>query len=127
MIKIQGFLPIAHPDATLLILGSMPSDKSLQKQQYYGHQRNAFWPIMQSILTHQVIHNLDYSDCEELLLSHKIALWDVLQSCHREGSLDAEIKMNSIQVNDFVAFLETHRNIKKIFFNGNKAEMRMSR
>ncbi len=121
MSSLSGFPPIANRQATLLILGSMPSDMSLLKQQYYGHQRNAFWPIMLSIFN----NSLDiacYEQRKKLMMKNNIAIWDVLQSCIREGSLDAAIKMNSIKTNDFKSFYTQYKNINKVCFNGAKAE-----
>ena len=121
--NISGFSAIADKNARLLILGSMPSESSLKKQQYYGHERNAFWPIILSLLTSQSSHQTPtYKLRKQLLIKNYIAVWDVLQSCYRQGSLDAAIKMDSIKTNDFYHFFSTHTAIKKIFFNGAKAE-----
>jgi hypoxanthine-DNA glycosylase len=121
--NISGFTAIAKENATLLILGSMPSETSLKKQQYYGHERNAFWPIMLSILTNQSPHQIpSYNQRKQLLINNYIAVWDVLQSCFRQGSLDTAIKMDSMKTNDFYHFFSTHTAIKKVFFNGAKAE-----
>jgi hypoxanthine-DNA glycosylase len=115
-----GFPPIARPDAQILILGSMPSQKSLAENQYYAHPRNSFWPIMCSLLTTDA--ELNYNDRKNLLLTNKIALWDVLKSCYRKGSLDADIDHSSIEPNDFRSFLLKQNQITSIFFNGAKAE-----
>jgi double-stranded uracil-DNA glycosylase len=115
-----GFLPIAKKDAQIVILGSMPSIKSLQEQQYYAHPRNAFWPIMAKLFDFDV--TLNYNDrCQQLII-HKVAVWDVLKSCQRQGSLDQHIEPGSIVANDFQSFLKQHKQIKRIFFNGGKAE-----
>ncbi len=121
MNKINGFAPIANQNSKILILGSMPGDVSLQKQQYYGHQRNAFWPIMMELLN-EGMELYDYEQRTSLLINNEIALWDVLQSCHRSGSLDTAIKMDTIQVNDFYQFFSLHTAIQSVFFNGAKAE-----
>jgi len=118
--SITGFPPIADKSAEILILGSMPSDASLVKQQYYGHQRNAFWPIMLTIFNKSV--DMPYKQRQQLLINNNIAVWDVLQSCTREGSLDAAIKMESIKINDFQLFFNQHPKLKTICFNGSKAE-----
>ena len=121
--NISGFTAIAEENATLLILGSMPSEVSLKKQQYYGHERNAFWPIILSLLTNQSSHQTpSYELRKQLLIKNNIAVWDVLQSCYRQGSLDTAIKMDSIKTNDFYQFFSTYRAIKKVCFNGAKAE-----
>ena len=103
----------------------MPSEKSLQQQQYYAHPRNAFWFIVQQLLTAE--KNLNYAQKIELLHQHHIALWDVLQSCQRQGSLDSAIQSSSVKVNDFEFFLTEHRSIQAIFFNGAKAEQEYQR
>lgn len=122
MIQIKGFHPIVNKDAKILILGSMPSDMSLKKQEYYGYQRNTFWTIMSTLFVDNKKVISDYSLRIKMLLDNNVALWDVLQSCHREGSLDAAIKMDSIKTNDFINFFSIYPDIKKVFFNGGKAE-----
>ena len=115
--KSFSFPPISSSEATLLILGTMPGTKSLELQQYYGHPRNNFWPIIFKILNEDFTDN--YESRKSILLKNNIALWDVLQFCDRIGSLDSAIK-NEIS-NDFNIFLEEHPNIKTIVFNGQKA------
>lgn len=123
MDNIYGFSAIVDKNAKLLILGSMPSESSLQKQQYYGHPRNGFWPIMLSLFSEQPNTDiLDYQQRKQRLIENNIAVWDVLQSCHRQGSLDTAIKMDSIKTNDFNQFFSSHPYICKVFFNGTKAE-----
>ncbi len=120
MDSLTGFEPIENIDAKILILGSMPSETSLRKQQYYAHQRNAFWPIILSIYAENP--EMDYSRRKKLLIQKHIAVWDVLKSCHRSGSLDSAIQMDTIITNDFNNFFSTHRQIQKVCFNGAKAE-----
>ncbi len=115
-----GFPPVADKQARLLILGSMPGVKSLEENQYYAHPQNSFWPIMCELL--QAPTGLSYKQRKKLLLTYGIALWDVLNSCYREGSLDANIKQQTIMVNDFSAFYQKHPGIGQVFFNGSKAE-----
>lgn len=116
----KGFPPLARVDAHSLILGSMPGQASLQQQRYYAHPRNAFWPIMRSLL--KLPADADYQQAGEALLEHGFALWDVLASCRRPGSLDAAIQPESIQVNDFEAFLSSHSGVERVFFNGAAAQ-----
>jgi TDG/mug DNA glycosylase family protein len=118
--EIQGFPPIADEQAELLILGSMPSKVSLAKQQYYGHPRNAFWPIMGALFG--AYPHLDYSERKSILLRHRVALWDVLASCRRNGSADSGIVMDTIQINDLYLFFACHAAIGRVFFNGGAAE-----
>jgi hypoxanthine-DNA glycosylase len=109
------FAPLIDKTCTALILGSMPGEVSLRKQEYYGHPRNAFWRLLNSDLADK-----SYTQKCEYLLSHRIALWDVLESANRKGSLDSEIK-NEVP-NDFDRFLRQYPGIKHIFFNGGKAK-----
>lgn len=123
MIKVSGFAPVADEAAAALILGSAPSQVSLAKNEYYGHKQNAFWPIMLSIFKQELdCKRASYRQRKDILIEHNIALWDVLQSCHRPGSLDAAITMSSIESNDFLSFLSKHTKIQTVFFNGAKAE-----
>ncbi|MBA3580845.1 MAG: DNA-deoxyinosine glycosylase [Gammaproteobacteria bacterium] len=114
-----AFPPLAHTDASVLILGSMPGVASLSAAQYYAHPRNGFWPMMASLFAFDVL--LPYEQRVALLLKNRIAVWDVLQSCARPGSLDANIIQSSIIANDFVSFFNAHPSIKTVYFNGQTA------
>ena len=116
----RGFAPIANKNAVLLVLGSMPSVASLQQQQYYGHPRNAFWPIMQRLFDAPL--ELSYAEKKTLLKRHRIAVWDVLAACFRPGSLDSAIDEKSIIANDFSNFFRSHQHLRQVIFNGGKAE-----
>ena len=116
----HGFPPIAAPDTKILILGSMPGQKSLVENQYYAHPRNSFWPIMLKLL--KAGNELTYDERKTLLLKNNIALWDVLKSCYREGSLDSDIDQSTIETNDFKEFFSKHKDVNAVFFNGAKAE-----
>ncbi len=120
MTKIYGFAPIANKNAETLILGSMPGCASLEASQYYAHKRNAFWRIISELL--QWDATLAYEARVIALKSTRIALWDVLHSCKREGSLDSNIEINTLIANDFQHFFQKHHKIKRVFFNGTKAE-----
>ncbi|MDQ6969408.1 MAG: DNA-deoxyinosine glycosylase [Mariprofundus sp.] len=115
-----GFPYVAQADARVLILGSMPSRKSLTQQQYYAHPQNAFWPLMSELLDFPA--DLVYALRLKQLLAKRIALWDVAHACVRQGSLDQAIAMDTVVANDFAAFFAQHRDIRTIFFNGRKAE-----
>ncbi len=116
---LTGFDCVADEHSEILILGSMPGVASLQQQQYYAHQRNAFWKIMQSL--YGIPYDADYSLRLGLLKENKIALWDVAHQCVRSGSLDSNIQADSVQVNDFKTLFEFSRSIRKVYFNGGKA------
>ncbi|MBQ2905102.1 MAG: DNA-deoxyinosine glycosylase [Peptococcaceae bacterium] len=115
--RIHSFPPIAAEGCKVLILGSMPSVTSLERHQYYGHKQNDFWPMMFAFFEQPYTDT--YSVKQELLIKHGIALWDVLSSCEREGSLDSNI-MNEIP-NDINGLLVQYPTIEYIIFNGGKA------
>ena len=96
----------------------MPSVESLRQQQYYAFKRNAFWPIQAEIWDFDP--ELPYSKQCDALRACGVALWDVLQSCRRQGSLDSKIHQEI--PNDFPNFFKTHPQIGRIFFNGGPAE-----
>lgn len=114
----EGFPPIARPDARVLVLGSLPGQRSLAAQQYYAHPKNAFWSIMHALLG---IEGSYFERCAQLI-ENRIALWDVLLSSARSGSMDADIQLDTARVNDFVLFFDRHPAIRVIAFNGKKAE-----
>ncbi len=125
-----GFPPIVGGQPKVLILGSMPGTASLQAQQYYAHPRNVFWRIICHLLNgakSEINASSDYAARRELLLSHGVALWDVMYSCERRGSLDANITEQSIQANDFKAFYSAHPSLRAVFFNGTKAQQSYQR
>ena len=125
MSDIQGFPPIAGPNARVLILGSIPSQASLEAGEYYAHPRNQFWRIMAEIVGFDPL--ACYASRSQALIKADIALWDVMKSCYRPGSLDAAIDKESIVPNDFSGFLADHPRIKSVFFNGAAAEQAFRR
>jgi hypoxanthine-DNA glycosylase len=98
----------------------MPGEASLVAQQYYAHPRNSFWYIIEQL--YNVASPLDYQQRKQLLLDKRIALWDVLRACVREGSLDSSIECDSVVVNAFEEFFNQHEQISTVFFNGARAE-----
>jgi TDG/mug DNA glycosylase family protein len=120
MARIRSFPPIENPGSTVLILGSMPGKESLRARQYYAHPRNTFWTIMGELAG--ATPSLPYEARIEKLKSAGIALWDVLASCTRHSSMDADIEADSISTNDFVSFFKAHPHITHVFFNGAMAE-----
>ena len=116
-LKLQSFGPIADKHSRVLVLGTMPGAMSLAKRQYYGHPRNAFWPIMARLCDRELPE--DYALRKAMLLDAGIALWDVCGECEREGSLDSNIcheKPNRIN-----ELLRSYPSIRAIAFNGQGA------
>lgn len=106
-------------NSQILILGSMPGVKSLDEQQYYAHPQNRFWKLMGKLCNKDNLQELNYNGKLQVLLQHKIALWDVIQSCERNGSLDSNIQNET--PNNISDLLKQFPNIKVICLNGNKA------
>jgi TDG/mug DNA glycosylase family protein len=124
-VTIRGFPPIARADARVLILGSMPGEASLKARQYYAHPQNAFWKITGQILGFDPAG--DYRVRTAALMKNRIALWDVLKLCLREGSLDSAIDPTSVVANDFKRFFQVHARIRRVCFNGSTAEKLFAR
>jgi len=120
MNTISGFKPLVKKGAKVLILGSMPGDKSLQMNQYYAHPRNSFWFILGKLCEFE--SDAEYAKRTQWLMEQRIALWDVLKHCSRSGSLDSAIKSASVIVNNFDLFLAENPSIRTVCFNGAKAQ-----
>jgi TDG/mug DNA glycosylase family protein len=116
-----SFPPIASKQARVLILGSMPGAASLAANQYYAHPRNQFWTMLSALLQCDLVAQ-PYSQRPQTLNDRGIALWDVLQTCRRPGSLDADIAADSISPNNFEEFFQRYPLIHHVFFNGAAAE-----
>jgi hypoxanthine-DNA glycosylase len=115
-----GFPPIVGRRPHTLILGSLPGQRSLQEQQYYAHPQNAFWKIVAEVFG--AASTLPYTRRVKTLTAHHIALWDVLAAAERPGSLDSSIVHATARANDFAGFFRAHPQIRRVFFNGRKAE-----
>ena len=123
MQKISSFPPIANKDSKILILGSIPGVKSLEMQQYYAHPQNKFWKIICEIFNEEFTTN--YQQRIEILEKHHIALWDVIDTCERKGSLDSEIRNE--EANKIEELLQNFPNIKAIFCNGQKSHKNLQK
>ena len=109
-------LPIYNKDSNVLILGSFPSVKSREAEFYYHHPRNRFWTVLSTLYEESAPLNID--EKIDFLLRHRIAVWDVIQSCEITGSSDSSIK--NVVANDLTTILET-ADIRQIYTNGNTA------
>lgn len=115
--RIIGFPPIVSDNARVLIFGTMPGVDSLARNEYYAKVNNQFWHIMESICG--ISKNENYAERIARLKDKGIAIWDVLQTCERQGSLDENI--TDVKPNDFNMFFSIYLTIKAVFFNGEKA------
>jgi len=113
----KAFEPIVDLSSVILILGTMPGEKSLELQEYYGNRGNQFWRLLFSVFS--VDPTNVYSEKVSFLKEHQIALWDVLQYCEREGSLDSKIK-NEV-ANNFDEFYKSFPNIRSVYFSSKNA------
>lgn len=108
--------PLFNEDSKILILGSFPSVKSREVGFFYGHKQNRFWKVISALCGVPVVQTIE--EKTELVLSHKIALWDVIASCEIKGSADSSVT-NAVP-NDLSIILD-NSNIKRIFTNGRTA------
>ncbi|RDW18125.1 DNA-deoxyinosine glycosylase [Oceanobacillus arenosus] len=115
--KLISFPPILPQNPKVLILGSMPGEISLEKQEYYGNPRNHFWPILFELFNEEPIEK--YEDKVTFAKSNRLALWDSIGSCYRQGSLDSNIVDE--EANDIIGLLEDYPSIRLIACNGTKS------
>lgn len=115
--KIYCNPPIIDKDSTILILGSMPSVKSLEKKEYYANPLNRFWKVLFSLFNEELTSNYD----KKISFLHEkhFALFDVINSCLRNGSLDSNIR--DFVLNDILGLLKNYPNISLIVLNGGTA------
>lgn len=113
----MAFPPVAREDARILILGSMPSVASLEAGFYYGHPRNAFWRILSEVFCAPLPETIEQK--KALIIENRLALWDSLTACEREGSLDSAIRQP--ELNDFGTLFERCPEIERVLFNGGTA------
>jgi hypoxanthine-DNA glycosylase len=119
MSRTAGFPPVAGPAARVLILGSLPSRKSLDLRQYYANPQNAFWRIMGALFG--AGPEKQYAERTALLTDNGVAIWDVLKISDRPGSMDAAIDEQASVANDFASFFLRQRGLELVCFNGQKA------
>lgn len=117
-VLVRSFDPVVDMRTRVLILGTAPSRISLEKRQYYANPRNQFWKMVYALPGRTP--DADYAQRLAFLLDKGIGLWDVLESCWREGSGDDKIR--EPVPNDFVGFFAAYPAVERVYFNGNKAE-----
>ncbi|MCL7411743.1 MAG: DNA-deoxyinosine glycosylase [Methanosarcinaceae archaeon] len=116
--KKKGLAPIIDTNTRILILGSLPSDESIRKQQYYGNFGNDFWKLISDVIGKDIA-TLDYEAKIQKLKEHGIGLWDIFSTSERKGSLDSNIKNG--EINDFSNLKNVAPNLQLVCFNGKKA------
>lgn len=116
---VNGLKPIYDNNSKILILGSLPSEKSIKNQEYYNNPTNHFWKIISNIFENKTINFSSYKEKIIFLEKHNIALWDVISNANRIGSLDKNIKNE--EYNDLAAFIRNNK-IENVYVNGTKAE-----
>lgn len=121
----HGLPPALRDDARVLVLGSMPGEASLRLQQYYGHPRNRFWPLMDELCG--IDAALPYPQRIASLNAAGVALWDVLAACVRRGSLDSAIERDTEVANPIAALCASLPQLRAIVLNGGKAAQAFAR
>ncbi len=115
---IRSFKPLVDQRSRILILGSIPGPEALRKKEYYGFKGNHFWRIIPEIL--EARPPLSYKDKIDLLRGRRIGLWDVVNSCAREGASDNSIRRE--KPNNIARLIKNYPQIRTIFLNGKTAE-----
>ena len=113
--RMTGLAPVLAPDTRILVLGSFPGAASLAAGQYYAHPRNQFWKLV-GALVGEDLPGLPYAERLQRLLAHRFGLWDVLDACEREGSLDSAIRKPA--ANDFERLRHLCPELTTVGFNG---------
>lgn len=120
--RLQGLPPVIGRNARLLILGSFPGVASLCAQQYYGHPRNQFWPLLSAIWGVDLVAAPYHARLAELR-RRGLGLWDVYASCLREGSLDQAIE--AAELNDLASLLQRAPRLQLVAHNGGESARAM--
>jgi hypoxanthine-DNA glycosylase len=119
---LDGLAPIADAHTRLIVLGSFPGVASLRAQQYYGHPRNHFWPIL-SALWQVDLQTAPYAQRLAAVRAHGLGIWDVYASCEREGSLDSAIE--NARLNDLAGLRRRAPRLEAIAHNGGESARAM--
>lgn len=108
---------IISNDCQIMILGTIPSVKSSEEKFYYMHPRNRFWQVLSNLLNVDLV-NASIEKKKKILLQHKIALYDVINSCEIINSDDD--KITNVSVNNIPEIIKGTQ-IKHLFLNGSTA------
>lgn len=115
MAKIKSFDPVIDDETQIIILGTMPGEKSLKKGEYYADPKNQMWKILSEVFGSDFV-NSTYQTKLALLKKHKVGLWDVIHECERVGSLDQNIL--EYVPSDLKTLISRYPELKTIGFNG---------
>lgn len=118
MTRLVGLPPVLDANTRLLVLGSFPGVASLRAQRYYGHPQNAFWKILGTLWS-QDLMAMPYAERVTAALAHRLGLWDVYAACEREGSLDTAIRAG--ELNDFAGLRQRCPQLQAIAHNGGES------
>jgi hypoxanthine-DNA glycosylase len=116
--RIHSYKPVIDEHARVLVLGTAPSVKSLEYKQFYGHPQNYFWRIIYRLFNESDADPV-YANRLSFLKEHRLALWDVIESCEREGSLDVNIREEI--PNRIPDLIQQYPQLRCFAFNGSKA------
>lgn len=117
-VRKRCFDPVVNERTRILVLGSLPGDVSLARQEYYGNKQNRFWKLMAEV-TGVDLPALDYPARLQALLAGGVGLWDVVAEASREGSLDSRIRERTD--NELAAMAASLPRLEVIAFNGGTA------
>lgn len=118
MPRKRCFDPVVNHQTRVLVLGSLPGEKSLALNEYYGNRQNRFWMLMSDVTGHDLVA-LDYPARLQSLLGSGVGLWDVVAEAQREGSLDSAIRNRAD--NDLPTLVSSLPKLAAIAFNGGTA------
>lgn len=119
---LEGLAPVVDAQTRLIVLGSFPGVASLRAQQYYGHPRNHFWPILSALWGIDLV-GASYARRLDAARRHRLGIWDVYASCRREGSLDSAIEQ--AQLNDLASLRQLAPALRAIAHNGGESARAM--
>ena len=121
-VLLEGLAPVVDAGTRLIVLGSFPGVASLRAQQYYGHPRNHFWPILSALWGIDLVA-APYARRLDAVRRHHLGIWDVYASCRREGSLDSAIEQ--AQLNDLAGLRQLAPGLQAIAHNGGESARAM--
>lgn len=112
------FPPVVDAQTRVLVLGSLPGEKSLAAARYYAHPQNRFWHLISDVISVDLVGQ-DYATRLQTLLAHRVGLWDVVAEARRAGSLDSNIRDHA--ANDLISVIRSLPALNAVAFNGGTA------